>query len=102
MARTRAQENRAIRQDALREQLANKGLMQHVLELSNKINELDPSDDTSEFNMRKYKTTAELQLKLVAKYLPDLRSTELTGEGGGDLEITGIALERVTAKSTDS
>ncbi len=76
--------------------------MQHVLELSEKIDELDPKEEHADFNMRKYKTAAELQLKLVAKYLPDLRSTELTGDADNPLQFTGIALERVTAKSKDS
>ena len=41
MPKTRAQQNRAIRQDALREQLANKGLIQHVIEIAKKLAEPD-------------------------------------------------------------
>ena len=98
MAKTRAQENRSIRQEALREKLANMGLVQHVSELVTKINDLDHSKEGADFDMRKHKTAAELQLKLVAKYLPDLRSTELTGDPENPVSFEGINLERVTAK----
>lgn len=102
MARTRAQENRKIRQDALREQLANQGHLQHVVENLRKIEELklDTSDESKEglakrrnqlqahnFEINKLKIVNEQRLKLINKYLPDLKSTELTGEGGGAIGV---------------
>lgn len=84
MPATRAQENRAIRQKALREQLEAKGLVQHVLELSNKISELDTILEPADVN--RLKIAAELKLRLVNKYLPDLKATEHSGNI--DSEIT--------------
>lgn len=78
MARTRAQENRALRQAALREQLENKGLVQKVLEDADKIAELDRELEPNEVN--RLKVASELRMKLINKYLPDLKSTELTGD----------------------
>ena len=79
-SRTRSQRNRAIRQDATREQLAAKGLIQHVLELVKKIN-----DATEPLEIAKYKAAAEIQLKLINKFLPDLKSTELNISGQVDV-----------------
>ena len=74
MAKTRAQENRAIRQEALRESLAAGGHIQHVVDISNKLcelsNELDSSDVT------RLKAAADIKLKLVDKYLASLQSVE--------------------------
>ena len=67
MGATVAAKNRTIRQEALREKLANMGLVQHVNELVGKINDLEHDTEGADFDMRKYKTAAELQLKLVAK-----------------------------------
>jgi hypothetical protein len=82
MAKTRAQENRAIRQEALREQLSNQGHVQHVIDCLNKMDV--PELPASEVNRLKVK--AELHLKLVDKYLPGLKAMELTGPGGEEIE----------------
>jgi hypothetical protein len=37
--------------------------------------------------VQRLKAAADLRLKLMAKYIPDLKSTELTGPEGGDLVI---------------
>jgi hypothetical protein len=31
---------------------------------------------------------ADLKMKLISKYLPDVKAVEISGEGGGDLQIT--------------
>ena len=82
---SRAQENRKIRQDALREQLANKGLVQHVLEISDKLSNLDEELDALE--IQRLKAAADIKKGLISKYLPDLKAVELTGEGGNELII---------------
>jgi len=90
---TRAMENRGIRQDALRAQLAEQCRIQHILDSIAKIEALGESNEDEEesqaraFQLNKWKTSVELRLKLLNKYLPDLKSTELTGEGGGPLEF---------------
>ena len=86
MAATRAQTNRGIRQEALREQLANKGLVQHVLDITDKLSELEGELEQSDITRLKY--AADLQLKLISKYLPDLKAMEITGDGGNAIDMT--------------
>jgi len=88
MAATNAAKNRQIRQDALREQLSNKGLVQQVLEAATKIEKQAGVMESSE--LQALKTAAELRLKLINKYLPDLKATELTGEGGDAIAIAEV------------
>jgi hypothetical protein len=73
-----ADRNKKVRQDALREQLSNKGLVQQVLEISDKIGDL--SQDIEKEKIDRLKIAADLKMKLVAKYLPDLKQTELIGD----------------------
>ena len=87
MAETRAQKNRKVRQDAIREQLAAYG---HHTQLVNTIEEmlkLDPESPTFTNELAKYRTVNEQRLKLINKYLPDLKATEITGEGGEPFAI---------------
>ena len=85
MGATVAAKNRKVRQEALREQLANKGLAQQVLEIANKLRDQHLSLESS--HIQALKSSAELKLKLLNKYLPDLKAVEMTGEDGGDLVI---------------
>lgn len=89
MAKTRAQLNRAIRQEALRDQLASKGLVQKVLDNIDKMEKLAGNDH---FELTKLKTANEQRMKLIDKYLPSLKATELTGDGGDSMRITAIEL----------
>ena len=83
MAKTRAQLNRGIRQEALREMLAAQGHEQHIVELLGKIQNLDIEIDAHDLN--RYKVVLDSKFKLLNKYLPDVRTTELTGAGGKKL-----------------
>ena len=65
MAMTRAQTNRKIRQDSLREQLANQKHLEKVLESINKLEELDTQLDSVEVN--RIKGAIESRIKLVSK-----------------------------------
>lgn len=96
MAKTRAQKNRAIRQDELRAKLAAGGHLQYAIEHIKKIAALKPGKDAA-FKLNKHKTVVELQLRLVNKYLPDLRSTELTGDGGEAIKITEVTRTIINA-----
>lgn len=100
MGKTRAQENRAIRQEALREQLSKQKHVEKVVENIQEIEKLDffqkgeGSDEidyklcqANKFRMDALKTASEQRLKLINKYLPDLKAMELTGEGGGPVTI---------------
>lgn len=77
MANTRAHANRAIRQEALREQLAEQCRLQHIVENLKKIDELDMTMESSKDELQKWKTSTELRVKLMSKYLPDLKQVEL-------------------------
>lgn len=85
MAKTKAQANRAIRQEALREQLASQKHVEHVIEIAVKLS--DPAQVVEPDMLQRYKIVIDTKLKLINKYLPDLKSTELTGENGGPLQI---------------
>jgi len=87
MAATRAAVNRKIRQDTLREYMQERGSTQYLFDLIEKIEGLDPSEESFSSELAKYKAAAELRYKLIGKYLPDLKSQEITGEGGDALQI---------------
>jgi len=38
--------------------------------------------------LAKYSKVVDVRHKMLRKYLPELKATEITGEGGGDLQIT--------------
>jgi len=86
MAATRAHKIRAERQEALREMLSKKCTVEQVIEISNKIAELGGELDA--LAVTRLKAAADLKMKLISKYLPDVKAVEISGEGGGDLQIT--------------
>lgn len=106
MAKTRAQQNRAMRQEALREWLSEKCTAQHLVDNIRKIEELDPDSSTFTNELSKLKTANEQRLKILNKYLPDLKSAEITGDGGGSVKIDHIhnmtdeMLEQMLANET--
>ena len=83
MAATSLNKNRAIRQEALREQLSKQKHVEHVIDIAEQLSKqgaiLEPVD------VQRLKAAADIKLKLISKYLPDLRSTELTGADGEKL-----------------
>lgn len=90
MAKTRAQQNRAMRQEALREWLSEKCTAQHLVDNIQKIEQLDPESESFSNELNKYRVANEQRLKIMGKYLPDLKATEITGEGGKPMEITEV------------
>ena len=82
---SRAQENRAIRQEALREQLAKKQLVQEVLKKAKILADLEDELEPNETTRLKYAIDAEL--RLINKYLGDVKAVEITGEDGGPLRL---------------
>ena len=85
MAKTKAQLNRQVRQEALRDQLSQQGHEQYISEIISNLS--DPEMEYDSLWVQRLKAAADLRLKLMAKYIPDLKSTELTGPEGGDLVI---------------
>ena len=91
MAMTRAQQNRKIRQDALREQLTEQGHVQHVVENIKKLEQ--PGVELDSIEVQRLRAAIDSRLKLVNKYLPDLKSVELTGDEDNPIQATIAAYE---------
>ena len=96
MAETRAQVNRRIRQESLREWLSEKCTAQHFIDNLEKIEGLKHDSKTFTNELAKYRTANEQRLKIMNKYLPDIRAIEHTGEGGGDVMIDQVWEVKVT------
>ncbi len=84
---TIAQANKAIRQGELRAKLAAGGHLQHVIENIKKIECLDDEMPHFSNSLNKLKIANEQRLKLINKYLPELKATELTGADGKAIEV---------------
>lgn len=80
MAATAANKNRKIRQDALREQLSKQKHVEKVIEIAKKLNEQAASLEST--HIQSLRASADLHMRLVNKYLPDLKATELSGAVG--------------------
>lgn len=90
MAKTNKQNIRAVRQEELRAKLAAQGHLQHVIKNVKKIEKLNVRSKTFKNSLDKLTAATNIQLRLINKYLPDLKSTEVTGEGGGVLTINVV------------
>ncbi len=84
MAETVANKNRRVRQEQLREQLANGGHLQHVIDLAKQLTELD--NELDNIQVTRLNHAAAIKLKLIEKYLPALKSVEHTGADGNPME----------------
>ena len=78
MAKTRAQKIRAVNQDELRVFLAEKNTVKQIIDNIEKIEELNPTGNDNCQRLNKYKTANEQRIRLLNKYLPDLKETSLT------------------------
>jgi hypothetical protein len=98
---TRAQENKKIRAEALREQLRAKGLMQHVIETAEKLADLTIPLESND--IQRLKAANDARLALVKKYLPDLKQTdiEVSGPSGGSVNLD-LVVEFVEPKNTST
>jgi len=91
-----------LRQQDHRAKLAEQGHIKKAVENIEKIEALkvDNKEGSEEidykslqlnqFKLNQLKTAVDLRLKLVNKYLPDLRSTEFTGDRDNPIAITEI------------
>lgn len=86
MPRTNLHHNRRIRQEALREQLQQQGHVQHIVDLLDKIG--DDAKPVQSDALARYKVVIDTKLRLINKYLPDVKMTEMeiTGEDGGPVK----------------
>lgn len=92
---SRAQENRRIRQEALREQLAEQGHVQHVVENIAKL-----EDFNTDIDVHRLKAAIDARMKLIAKYLPDLKQTEIEGNLSGDFTHNLVQVEFIGSDQT--
>jgi hypothetical protein len=92
--------NRAIRKESLREQLAEQCRVQHVIKNIEKLEDLAIPLDPNE--VARIKGANDQRLKLLGKYLPDLKATEITGEDGGPLSVEKIVRTIVDSNNTNS
>ncbi len=99
MGMTRAQMNKSVRQKALREQLEGQGHVQHVVEILNKISDLDSNLDSME--LQRLKVVVDTKLKLITKYLPDLKSVEHSGDEENPLQVQIAAYELTFTNETE-
>ena len=86
MAETRAQSNKRIRQEALREQLASQGHVQHVVDMLTEL--AKPGVEYTSLELQKSKLIIDTKLALIKKYLPDPKQVELSGEDGGAIKTS--------------
>jgi|TARA_R110000803_G_scaffold80715_4_gene146561 hypothetical protein len=87
---TSAAKNKRIRVEALREQLSNGGHVQHIIDIAGKLS--DGYLDLETSNIAALKAAADIKLKLINKYLPDLKAIEMTGADGSDLIPSAIKI----------
>ena len=85
VAKTRAQLNRETRQVEMRKKIEASGYETHVHEVVKKL--LNPELEFDAIDVQRMKSAADLSIKMMAKFMPDLKSTEITGPNGGDLVI---------------
>lgn len=73
---------KALRDDDLRERLRGMGLAQHLVEIADKLEDLDnPLDSLA---VQRLKASADIRSGLLKKILPDLKALDLSVEGSGN------------------
>ena len=83
--------NRRIRQEALREQLSNGGHVQHVVDIAKKLQ--DGYLELEATGIAALKAAADIKLKLIGKYIPDLKSVEISQDPENPIvEMDNISL----------
>jgi hypothetical protein len=78
---SRANENKAIKQEAIREYLSARGKVDYILDNVEKLEDLLTPMDMGEVN--RIKAATDVRVRLLDKYLPSLKSTELTATVNG-------------------
>ena len=76
--------NKEIRQKALREFLSKQKLVEKVIDIARELNDEVNEYDTGMITRKR--AAADINCKLINKYLPDLKSTEITGDPDNPLE----------------
>jgi hypothetical protein len=100
MAKTLAAHNKHLRQENLRQYLSERGSASYLFDIIDKIEQLNEHDENFQSELNKLKAVADLRFKMLAKYLPDLKSVELQTENELVVSVqrknyAGIEKERV-------
>lgn len=83
---TRKDKTKQIRQEQLREKLAAQGHIQHVIQIATELRENGKSMETNEITAKS--KAADLHMKLINKYLPDLKQVAQEIEHSGGIGIS--------------
>lgn len=79
---SRANANRRIRQEALREQLKAQGHVQHLIENTMKLQDLDKPLDQND--VQRLKAANDTHKYVIDKFLPNLKSIEVVDQDGNN------------------
>ena len=89
---SRAEENKRIKQESLREFLSKQKLIEKVLNNVKILEDLDPQDGSELDSVQVQRLTSAnaTRMKLINKYLSDEQTASLSvsGPGGGPVEMT--------------
>ena len=80
--------NRMARQESLREYMQERGSVQYLFDIIEKIEKLNPESTTFNQDLAKYSKVIDVRHRILGKYLPELRATDITADVGGELSIT--------------
>ena len=90
-SRNLATRRRQAHREEVLEKLRNAGLIQKVLEDADKL--ADESIEIDSVMAQRIKAANDLRLKMISKWLPDVKAVEVTGEEGGPVQtVTRIRL----------
>jgi len=90
---SRAQANKRIRQEALREQLRSQGHLQHLVDLIEKVEDFKKHRLDAN-KIARLRLAMENRRYLINKYLPDLKAIEISGS----LDIREMTDEQLDAE----
>jgi len=100
MAATQLAKNRKLRQDALREMLSKKCTVQQVLGNIQKMEEQGETMDPQGLTALKYAT--DTRLKLINKYIPDMKSIEVVDEDGNNALPKSVIINVVDPRNINT
>ena len=96
MGQSVATKNKAVRQQALRDQLSAQGHVQHVVELLEQLTTASDEDLTA-LGLQKTKLIIDTKLALIKKYLPDPKQVELSTADENPLRVEHLSTKELEA-----
>lgn len=95
-SRNLATRRRQAQREEVLERLRNAGLLQKVLEDADKLGNESIEMDAN--MVSRIKAACDMRLKMVNKWLPDVKAVEMTGEDGGPVSVS---VETITRRVVD-